>query len=104
MALLTAGTKTTTSLSALVWQPSGMSATDFGNLNELIKSPPNAPGVGGDNVTSPKMWIQNGILFAPGDRSITGQRINPGDFILVDGAGWPIVIPKNVFSTSWTHS
>ena len=100
MALLTAGTKTTTSCSALVWQPGGMSATDFGNLNELIKDP--------TTVSNPtlikKMWVQNGRLYVPGQRDAQGFRINPGDYILVDGAGWPFIVPSEIFSTSWQHS
>lgn len=97
MALLTAGTKTTSSCSALQWQPSGMNPRDLGNLLELIKSPT-------ANVTNPKQWLQNGRLFIPGERDQLGYLVNPGDYILVDGAGWPFVVAGQIFSTSWQHS
>ena len=99
MALLTAGTLSTTTCKALVWQPSGMSPTDFGNLNELIKDP--------STVVNPtiikKMWVQDGLLFVPGQRD-TGFVIKPGDYIMVDANGWPFIVPSQNFSNSWTHS
>lgn len=104
MSLLTAGTKTTSSLQTLQFQPSGMSATDFGNLIELIQSPPPSPGLGGANTTNKTAWFSNGRLFVPTQRAPEGYQVNPGDWILVDGAGWPIVVPGNVFATSWQHS
>ena len=104
MALKTAGTKTTTSLQTLQFQPSGMSPTDFGNLIELIKAPANVGGIGGDNVSIPTPYFQNGLLFIPTQRAPQGYIIRPGDWIMVDGAGWPVVVPGNVFSTSWQHS
>jgi hypothetical protein len=104
MALLTAGTKLTTSLKTLQFQPSGMSPTDLGNLMELIKGPSNAAGVGGDNVAIYMQRLQNGRLFIPTERAPQGYLVNPGDWIMVDGSGWPIVVPGSVFSTSWQHS
>jgi hypothetical protein len=100
MALLTAGTKLTTSCSALLFQPSGMSATDLGTLNELIKPPSTTV----NPVINKKAYIQNGRLFVPGERTPQGYLINPGDYILVDGAGFPFIVPGEIFSTSWQHS
>lgn len=100
MALLTAGTKTTSSLSALIWQPSGMSPTDLGNLLELIKP----PSLTVNPVINKKAWVQNGRLFVPGERDQLGFLINPGDYIMVDGNGWPFIVPSQNFSTSWQHS
>lgn len=77
-----------------------MSAIDFGNLNELIKPPSNTV----NPVINKKMYVQNGRLFVPGERDSTGFVINPGDYILVDGAGWPFIVPGQIFSTSWQHS
>ncbi len=106
MSLLTAGTKLTTSLQALQWQPSGMSQTDLGNLNELIKELPPVAGIpGGSNTTQKSSaWLQNGTLFLPSLKDQQGIRVDPGDWIMVDGKGWPIIVPAVIFSTSWQHS
>lgn len=106
MALLTAGTKTTTSLSAMIWQPAGLNTTDFAALNALMKSPAGDmnPNQTGENITYPKMRVINGRLFVPGERDDTGFLVNPGDYIMVDGAGWPFIVPGKIFSTSWQHS
>ncbi len=105
MALLTAGTKTTSSLQTLQFQPSGMSARDLGDLIELIQELPPVAGIpGGSNATQKTAWFQNGTLFIPSNKAPEGLRVDPGDYILVDGAGWPIIVPASVFSTSWQHS
>lgn len=106
MALKTAGTKATTSLQALQFQPSGMSATDFGNLMELIQELPPVAGIpGGSNTTQKSSgWFQNGQLFLPSQKDQYGIRVDPGDWIMVDGKGWPIIVPGVIFSTSWQHS
>ncbi len=97
MALLTAGTKTTSSLSALQYKSSGMNQTDFAALCALIKQ-----------------YNVNGTPIAPGALSMGGQLFFPNgrgmcevrnlDWMVVDGAGYPQVIPNSVFSTSWQHS
>lgn len=97
MALLTAGTLATNTCKALVWQPSGMSQQDFGNLMELVKAP-------GAAKTFPRMWVQNGILYVPGERAPQGFVIKPGDYIMVDANGWPFIVPSQNFTNSWAHS
>ncbi len=101
MAVLTLGTKTTSSLKTLVWQPSGMSAADLATLMALIKNPEESATA----VAMKKSWIQNGRLFIPGQRDALGVKINPGDYIAVDpDTGWPFIIPSQGFSTNWQHS
>lgn len=102
MALLTAGTKLTTSLQAIQWQPSGMSATDFAALNALIRTP--VTGAYGAAAARSPGYIENGFLFLPENKSPQGIKLTPGDWIMVDGAGWVIVVPAAIFATSWQHS
>lgn len=104
MAVLTAGTKLTTSLTTLAFQPSGMSTTDFATLMASIQELPPVAGIGGSNTTQKRAWFTNGRLFLPDNRAPAGIQVNPGDYIAVDGKGWPIIIPGNIFSTSWQHS
>ena len=98
MALLTAGTTTTTILKALKWLPSGMNQSDLAALQQLMKNP-NA------NVTYGGVGrIENGLLFLPGDYSKQGIIIRPGDYICVDANGWPIIVNGTVANqagTSW---
>ena len=99
MATKTAGSKATTSLTALVWQPSGMNTTDLATLNaDILNQVVGSP-------QGKRAWIENGILFLPDGR---GQiQLTPGDYIAVDALGWPIVIPVGNMasvSSSWTHS
>jgi len=99
MALLTAGTKLTTSLSALQFQPGGLSTADSASLMLLIKDPTvnGSPRV-------PSGVIENNRLYLPDNKTPAGIELRPGDWIMVDGAGYPLVIPSSVFSTSWQHS
>jgi hypothetical protein len=102
MALLTAGTKLTTSLQALVWQRAGLNQTDLAALQALIRDP--ITGHYGAASATSLGFIENGHLFLPDNKSPAGIRINAGDYIAVDGAGNPFVIPGQTFSTSWQHS
>ena len=103
MALLTAGTKLTTSLKALVWQPSGLNQTDLAALVALITT--SVAGAYGASAGTSKGYIENGFLFLPSsDRYPQGLRLKAGDYIMVDGAGNPVVIPTENFATSWQHS
>lgn len=98
MATLTAGTKTTSSLTALQFQRGGLSPADVATINNAIKqynvnTTPCVPGA-----------FENGILYLPNNKTPAGIRLSEGDWIMVDGAGFPLVIPSAIFSTSWQHS
>lgn len=97
MALKTAGTNLTTSLSALQWQPGGLSPTDLAAIMALITD-----SIGGIQPGS----IADGYLYMPAKRAPQGIRINPGDWILVDNKGHPLIVPNADFAGggSWTHS
>ena len=101
MTAKTTGTKATTSLTAIQWQPAGLNTTDWANLQELIKSPTaNVP-------LADSCRIENGILYYPGAYRNQGIPLVAGDWICVDGAGWPVIVPNAVMtnaSTGWTHS
>lgn len=101
MSLKTGGTKTTTGLMTMQWQPSGLNLADLATINELIRNPGNA----GSKPDSCR--IENGMLFLPRNKSII--QLDQGDWIMVDANGWPIVIPNLDMTstspaTSWTHS
>lgn len=103
MALLTAGTKLTTSLSALIWQPSGMNQTDLANLISKITDP--VVGASGASAATSRGYIEHGILHLPNpERMPQGYKLHAGDIICVDGAGNPFVLPSQNFGTSWQHS
>lgn len=105
MATKTAGTKTTTSLTAIQWQPAGVAAADLATINNAIRNPTTgafgaASAVGGGR-------LENGFLYLPDRGSNYTQaaiQLQPGDWVCVDGAGWPVVIPNSIFGTSWQHS
>src|SRR5665213_2337591 len=103
MALKTAGTKLTTGLQAIQWQPSGMNQTDLAALIALMRAP--VTGEYGAAAATSCGYIENGLLYAPSTTEYNqGIKLHPGDWIMVDGAGWPIVVPSAVFATSWQHS
>lgn len=94
MAIKTAGTKTTSSLSALQYNPQAAQA-DIANIaqrikNDMINGNPIFPGA-----------FEQGCLFIP-NRGVL--KLQPLDWVMVDGAGFPLVIPNSIFSTSWQHS
>jgi hypothetical protein len=98
MATKTAGTAATTSLTAIQWQKNGVSAADLATIRNSIlqynvNTSPRVPGA-----------FENGILYYPDNRTPGGFRLIPGDWLMVDGAGFPVVIPSAIFATSWVHS
>lgn len=105
MATKTAGTKTTSSLTAIQWYPQGMSAADLATINEAIRVP--VTGAWGAAAAIGN-YIENGVLYLPPRGNTTLRRdsiqLQAGDWICVDGAGWVIVVPNSIFSTSWQHS
>lgn len=107
MATKTAGTKLTTSLTAIQWQPAGISAADLATINNAMRNP--TVGAFGASVTGATGCgrLENGFLFLPdrGNQQVTDPiQLQPGDWVMVDGAGWPIVVPNSIFGTSWQHS
>lgn len=98
MATLLAGTKTTTSLIALQYQRGGLSPADTATIANAIKqynvnTNPRVPGA-----------FEDGILYYPDNKTPGGFRLSEGDWVMVDGAGFPVVIPGAIFSTSWQHN
>ena len=98
MATKLAGTKTTTSLTALQFQRGGLAPADVATIQQAIKqynvnTTPVVPGA-----------FENGILYLPDNKSPGGIRLSENDWILVDGAGFPLIIPGSIFSTSWQHN
>lgn len=98
MATKTAGTATTSSLTAIQWQRAGISAADLATIRNAIKQynvngTPTVPGA-----------LEDGILYYPNNKTPGGFRLTEGDWIMIDGAGFPVVIPGAIFATSWVHS
>lgn len=96
MATLLAGTKTTTSLKALQFQRGGLLPADVATIANAIKqynvnTTPNVPGA-----------FENGTLYLPNNKG--SIRLSEGDWIMVDGAGFPLIIPGAIFATSWQHN
>lgn len=105
MALKTAGTAATTSLTAIQWQPALATAQlklDLATLIASIRTP--VTGAYGAAAAIDLGYIENGMLFLPNQKSPAGIRLDAGDWIMVDGAGWVIVVPNSIFATSWVHS
>ncbi len=102
MATKTAGTATSSGLTAIQWQPAGMNTTDLATINELIH------GVADVVNLKRSSWIENGLLFIPSrNPKSDGIPLVAGDWICVDSStGWVIVIPAAVMtaSTVFTHS
>jgi hypothetical protein len=95
MATKTLGTNANNTLTAVQWQP-GMTPADLATINALI-----APDITGQfDLNS---WFEAaGFLNLPGGRGRIA--LQPGDWIGVDGAGWPVVVSNSIIATSWTHS
>lgn len=100
MATKTLGTASHTTLTALPYLPgygSGMSAADIATiaeaiLNDQINTNPIFPGA----------FSANGLLYVP-NRGVL--KILNGDFVGVDGTGWPVLVSKTAAaSASWVHS
>lgn len=98
MATKLAGTATTTSLIAIKWQRAGISAADLATIRNAIlqynvNTQPKVPGA-----------FECGVLYYPNNKTPGGFRLSEGDWLMVDGAGFPVVIPGAVFATSWVHN
>lgn len=95
MATKTLGTNATTTLTAVQWFP-GMTPADLASINALI-----TPDITGQPDTN-SWFTAEGQLFLPDGRGVI--NLLPGDWVGVDGAGWPVVVSNNIIATSWTHS
>lgn len=95
MATKTLGTNATSTLTAVQWFP-GMTPADLATINALIR-----PDITG-HPTGNSYFEAAGFLNVPGGRG--RLKLQPGDWIGVDGAGWPVVVSNNIIATSWTHS
>lgn len=95
MATKTLGTNATTTLTAVQWFP-GMLPADLAAINALIIG--TASGIT-DNFSH---FEAAGHLNLPGGRGRIDLK--PGDWVGVDGAGWPVVVSNSIIATSWTHS
>lgn len=97
MALLTAGTDATTSLSAQAFSPTATIA-DVASFAAYIKDDQNPA-----HPTMPTAYGTNGLLYVP-NRGIL--KILPGDYVMVDTTtGWPILVSAYAIASGpWTHS
>jgi hypothetical protein len=113
MATKTAGTTSTSQLTAIQADPSvaAISAADMATIaNDILtdnprSAGPNLPG-GASNAIYPSAFSFNGLLFIP-NRGVL--KVLPGDFVAVDKAGWPILLssktlPKTLTLTGNTTS
>lgn len=122
MAIGTAGTNLTTSLTALFHpgsfiNPNGLAITgqpapagsvayvqsdaDVATINQAIKDDfnPNQPPI---NATPMLGYSRNGMLYVPNRGFL---RIFPGDLVCVDANGWPILISARSIQTGgWTKT
>jgi hypothetical protein len=103
MALKTAGTNATTSLSAVQFNPSAdkMTSSDLALFNALVQ-----PNYGGAHPNSGKLGTyisRDGQLFVPMRGFI---RLVAGDWLCVDSTtGWPFVLSNAAITSGpWTHT
>jgi hypothetical protein len=105
MSTVTAGTKLTTSLTALQWKRGGNTAADIATINNAMRAP--TTGSFGKAAATGCGRLENGILYLP-DRGVAEPGafipLHNNDWIMVDAAGWPVVVPDIIFTTSWQHS
>ena len=100
MALLTLGTASNSVLPAIQFQYAGMLPADVATLQLAILDdsvPIATPTI------FPGAFIQGqGQLFIP-NRGVL--KILPGDFVAVDGSGWPILLSARAAADDdWVHS
>ena len=121
MATRTMGTAGTTTLTALPFPnlTSATPSTDFAAIATLILddapllwSVGNAGTANAQNATQiaaahnrmPTAYARNGLLYVP-NRGVL--QVMPGDWVGVDGFGWPILVSGRSIqsaTTSWAHS
>jgi hypothetical protein len=108
MALKTLGTSTTSSLSAVQWNPApaGMSSSDLAAFNALVKANYLAAqeDTGGRNSGyQPPYASREGRIYIPGRGYL---QLFPGDWLAVDSTtGWPFVLSQSAVAHGpYTHS
>jgi len=101
MALKTAGSAATNTLTGLVFQSAGNSAADQASFANSIQ---NDAFPAGSTADAQGFFSPNtGQLFIP-NRGVL--KVLPGDYILTDPAtGWPILVSaRAIAGASWVHS
>lgn len=97
MALRTAGSSTTTVLSAIQWSPT-MSQADIAAFNALVKDDVNVT-----HPAIPNSFVLQGLLVIPNRLMV---RLRPSDWVVLDPAtGFPFVLSNRAMSgANWVHS
>ncbi len=113
MTTKTLGTNAQTTLTALSFLPGTMLPADRATIEQAILDDGQFPAGGGTlqnefwrAVNSagpyPGAFGANGLLFIP-NRGVL--RVQEGDFVGVDGTGWPILVSAvAAASGSWVHT
>ena len=98
MATVTLGTSANNSLTAVQYQ-SSLSAADLATIALGIK---NMQVVAGVRPVLPEAFSRFGKLLIP-NRGLLD--VFPGDYVAIDGNGWPILIASQVIASSpWVHT
>lgn len=97
MALGTAGTSATTSLTSINGWTASTAPADVGGIAVLIKDDKNVA-----HPIWPGAFAKNGLLYIP-NRGVL--KVLPGDYVGVDANGWPVLISANsIAGSGWSHS
>lgn len=96
MATVTLGTTANNSLTAIAYQ-SSVSPADFATIMLGIKDDLNVA-----KPVLPEGLSRQGKLLIPNRGWI---NVLPGDYVAIDGNGWPILISSKVIGSSpWVHT
>lgn len=95
MAIVSLGTAATNTLNAVAFSY-GMSQTDIGDLNYMIRDDINPA-----HPRIPGAFASQGFLVIP-NRGIL--RVLPGDYIGVGANNFPILLAGSVLATDWVHT
>lgn len=101
MALRTAGTTTTSILSAIRFGADVL-PQDMGSIANLICD--DKIGAAGAHLRLNGAISNNGLLIVP-NRGVL--QVLPGDYVMVDNDGWPILVSASSIglgATRWVHS
>ena len=99
MSTITAGTATTSNLTAVIMQSATHYApADVAAIAEAIKNDLNVA-----YPTWPGAFSHNGLLYIPNRGML---KVLPGDLVAVDLNGWPILVSAQSLATGgrWVHS
>lgn len=100
MAIVTLGTATTTTLSALLWDK-GASFADVSQVARNIRDDNISTG-GGTRPVYPGAFSRVGTLYIPNRGFL---NLEPGDYVAYDNTGWPILL-SNIAAAgaNWVHT